>query len=179
MRKLAILTAIGVVFVAGSTPAQARETARLTKCSTKQPVTVHLRCAKVNIRHGKQLLKFLRHHRQAGTIRSRRSVRSSGRYLVRYGRRHLRVAISRTRPAHYYGWLCIHNREGSWSDDGGPYYGGLQMSEDWMGVVHHANDLSPMEQMWKAENVSAQHGFSYSWMRGQWPNTFPPCADYF
>jgi hypothetical protein len=36
-----------------------------------------------------------------------------------------------------------------------------------------------MEQMWKAENVSAQHGFSYSWMRGQWPNTFPPCASHF
>jgi len=163
----------------GTAPAQARETAQLTKCSTKQSVTVHLRCAKVNIRHGQQLLRFLKRHRQAGTIRSRRSVRSSGRYLVRYGRRHLRVAISRTRPAHYYGWLCIHNGEGAWNaNTGNGFFGGLQAHYGWGGIPR-MDLLSPMQQMWVAEREAGKNGFSYSWMRGQWPNTFPPCANYF
>jgi hypothetical protein len=179
LRKLAILTAIGVVLVAGSTPAQAHSTARLSKCSSKQSVVAHMSCAKINIKHGKQLLRFLRYNVEAGTRKSRQSVRRSGLFLIHYGRRQLRDAYSRTRPAHYDGWLCIHNREGSWSDDDWPYYGGLQMSEGWMGVVHHANDLSAMAQMWLAERVASKYGFSYKFMKGQWPNTFPPCANYF
>src|SRR5207302_1578247 len=30
-------------------------------------------------------------------------------------------------PPHLSAWLCIHQYEGSWTDDGAPYYGGLQM----------------------------------------------------
>jgi hypothetical protein len=81
--------------------------------------------------------------------------------------------------AHKQGWLCIHSNEASWSDDGAPYYGGLQMSKGWMGVVTYANLLSPTAQMALAERVAAQHGFSYSFMKQQWPNTYPPCAGYF
>jgi len=178
LRKLAILTTAIAIVTIGSTPAQA-SVAELVRCSTKHKVSTHLWCAKTNIRHGKQLLRFLRNNEKAGTVKSRKSVRRSGKYLVRYGSRHLRLAITRSRPPHYAGWICIHNLEGSWDDDGAPYYGGLQMSEGWMGVVHHANHLSSIEQMWLAERVSARYGFSYSFMKGQWPNTFPPCANYF
>lgn len=84
-------------------------------------------------------------------------------------------------PPHYNGWVCIHNREGAWNDDtGNGYYGGLQMTYNWMGVIPgKANWLSPLAQMWAAERVAAQNNFSYSFMRGQWPNTFPPCAGFF
>ena len=83
-----------------------------------------------------------------------------------------------TRPPHYAGWLCIHRLEGSWQDDGAPYYGGLQMHEGW-GGVYHANLISPLAQMWLAEREAAKNGFSYAYMKGQWPNTFPPCAGHF
>jgi hypothetical protein len=44
--------------------------------------------------------------------------------------RAVRIAIHH--PVHGASWLeraflCIHNFEGSWTDRGGPYYGGLQM----------------------------------------------------
>lgn len=53
------------------------------------------------------------------------------------------------------------------------------MSEGWMGVVYHANLLSPMRQMRLAEHVALLHGFSYSFMKQQWPNTYPPCINLF
>jgi hypothetical protein len=92
-------------------------------------------------------------------------------------------------PAHYRGWLCIHlgpsfNSTGphegnSWS---GTYTGPLQMTNPWMG--HRAPGGSwasiPMRAVFAiAEQESAKYGFSYSYMSGQWPNTYPPCARYF
>jgi hypothetical protein len=84
-------------------------------------------------------------------------------------------------PQHFQGWLCIHSREGGWYDDtGNGYYGGLQMSYDWMGVINgKASDYSPIAQMVLAEMVSARYHFSYEFMAQQWPNTFPSCAEYF
>jgi hypothetical protein len=86
-----------------------------------------------------------------------------------------------TAPAHWRGWLCIHSREGAWNaDTGNGFYGGLQMTYNWMGVIRgKASWYSPLKQMWAAERVSARYGFSWSWLRGQWPNTYPPCAGLF
>lgn len=98
-----------------------------------------------------------------------------------YVRKLARVYKLSLRPAHYDGWICIHRREGAWNDPGRPYYGGLQMSWNWMSSVPggDAGKLSPLTQMWIAERVSARYGFSWSWMSGQWPNTYPPCAAWF
>lgn len=117
-------------------------------------------------------------------IRWRKLAKTRRTQLAVWVKRHAR-SYSYTsiagRPAHYAGWMCIHSKEGAWNDPGAPYYGGLQMSWNWMGVVPggDAGKLAPMHQMWLAERVSAKYGFSYSWMSGQWPNTFPPCAGYF
>lgn len=106
-------------------------------------------------------------------------------HWLRLDRRYLRQLrqhrVLSGRPPHFDGWVCIHNREATWHDGGAPYYGGLQMSWNWMGAVPggDASRLSPLIQMWIAERVSARHGFSYSWMHGQWPNTYPPCARFF
>jgi hypothetical protein len=105
------------------------------------------------------------------------------RWLLGYGRRIRAQGWARLHPAppiaHLRGWLCIHSREGSWTDEGAPYYGGLQMTYGWMNVVGDAALLSPFQQMARAERVAAAHGFRYDWMEHQWPNTFPPCASLF
>jgi hypothetical protein len=80
------------------TPADARlERAR---CSPAQPARAQLACGRANVRRGSTALRFLRRNREAGDQRSRASVRRSGRYLVRYGRRHVRQASIRLNP----GW---------------------------------------------------------------------------
>ena len=75
-------------------------------------------------------------------------------------------------------WLCIHSREGAWNDQGAPYYGGLQMTYGWAGLVGDAGNLSPQHQMQAAETGYRRSGYSTAWLEGQWPNTSPPCLQY-
>ena len=42
-------------------------------------------------------------------------------------------------PPHKAQWLCIHRYEGSWTDPGSPYYGGLQMD---LGFQQHTGSSS-------------------------------------
>ena len=82
-------------------------------------------------------------------------------------------------PPHYSAWLCIHRYEASWTDGGGPYYGGLQMDIGFQlrygralylrkGTADH---WTPLEQIWTAERaVEAGRGF---W---PWPNTARICG---
>jgi hypothetical protein len=74
-------------------------------------------------------------------------------------------------PPHKTGWLCIQRYEGSWTDGGGPYYGGLQMDlgfQQTYGLAllrrkGTANRWTPLEQMWVAERAHrAGRGF-YPW----------------
>lgn len=75
-------------------------------------------------------------------------------------------------------WLCIHHYEGSWTDSGGPYWGGLQMDlgfqETYGGwLLRHkgtADHWSPLEQIWVAVRASHTRGFS------PWPNTARYCG---
>jgi hypothetical protein len=80
---------------------------------------------------------------------------------------------------HYALWECIHSGEGAWdSQTGNGYYGGLQMTYGWDGLVGNAALLSPEQQMAAAETGYRQSGYSIAWLSQQWPNTFPPCAAY-
>jgi hypothetical protein len=77
-------------------------------------------------------------------------------------------------------WLCIHRYEGSWTDSGSPYWGGLQMNlsfqesyGNWL--LHHkgtAEHWSPLEQIWVAVRASRVRGFS------PWPATARYCGVY-
>ena len=105
-------------------------------------------------------------------------------YQHRLGYRWHKRRIERLRPkpqvSHQAGWLCIHSREGAWNaNTGNGYYGGLQMTYGWMGQVIRADLLTPMQQMAAAEGGYWKSGYSDAWMRGQWPNTYPPCAHLF
>ena len=82
------------------------------------------------------------------------------------------------RPPHLRDWLCIHHYEGSWSDAGAPYWGGLQMSlsfqERYGGWLYRmkgtADHWTPLEQIWTAEKARKSRGF---W---PWPNTARFCG---
>lgn len=101
--------------------------------------------------------------------------------------RHVAAAWER-RSAHAYraaqhpprlgAWLCIHRYEGSWTDGGAPYYGGLQMD---LGFQSHyapwllrqkgtADHWTPLEQIWTAVRASRTRGFY------PWPNTARLCG---
>ena len=81
-------------------------------------------------------------------------------------------------PPHKAAFLCIHRYEGSWTDGGGPYYGGLQMD---LGFQHTyapwllrtkgtADHWTPLEQLWTAAKAAKSRGF---W---PWPNTARFCG---
>ena len=77
-------------------------------------------------------------------------------------------------------WLCIHHYEGSWTDSGSPYWGGLQMDLSFQRtyggwLLSHkgtADHWSPLEQIWVAVRASHSRGFS------PWPNTARDCGVY-
>ena len=81
-------------------------------------------------------------------------------------------------------WLCIHSREGSWTDPNPPYFGGLQMGYGFMeaygGSLYAekgtADHWTPDEQIGVAEAAWAKNGYGMKWLFSQWPATAPPCV---
>lgn len=73
-------------------------------------------------------------------------------------------------PPHYADFLCIHRYEGSWTDGGAPYYGGLQMNVGFQATYGGwllrtkgtADHWTPLEQIWVAEKALKSRGF-YPW----------------
>jgi hypothetical protein len=82
-------------------------------------------------------------------------------------------------PPHMQAWLCIHHYEGSWTDEGPPYYGGLQMDFGFQqrygaGLLRRkgtANHWTPLEQIWTAERARRSGRGFYPW-----PNTARLCG---
>ena len=132
--------------------------------------------------------KLLRHLRAVtwrwqatmGIRRTSRAVWPNTTRTLRLWRRTARSAFAAyLHPPHKSAWQCIHRYEGSWSDSGDPYWGGLQMDRGFMAgyAPHHllrrgwADRWSPLEQMWVAERAyRAGRGF-YAW-----PNTARACG---
>jgi hypothetical protein len=106
---------------------------------------------------------------------------ASLRLLARTWRHRERAAWWRANhPPDLQAWMCIHRYEGSWTDSGGPYWGGLQMDlgfqETYGGwLLRHkgtADHWSPLEQIWVAVRAAHSRGFS------PWPNTARFCGVY-
>jgi hypothetical protein len=114
-------------------------------------------------------------------------VRPAKSYASLHSRRALRYWSGQARrmrwlaahPPHMRAWECIHRFEGSWSDSGDPYWGGLQMDRGFMETYAPrellrkglANRWTPVEQMWVAERAH-RSGRGYS----PWPNTARYCG---
>jgi hypothetical protein len=92
-----------------------------------------------------------------------------------------RAAVARRRaqrPPHLAAFLCIHRYEGSWTDGGPPYWGGLQMDLGFQRTYGPrlfrakgtADHWTPLEQIWTAERAVKTRGF---W---PWPNTARLCG---
>jgi hypothetical protein len=109
---------------------------------------------------------------------SGRSVWEMRRLARRWRRREHHIWRRATHPPYFGGWLCIHQYEGSWTDPGSPYWGGLQMDLSFQAtyggwLLRHkgtADHWSPLEQIWVAVRASHARGFS------PWPNTARYCG---
>jgi hypothetical protein len=107
-----------------------------------------------------------------GMPRTHSSAPLSTRPALRFWRRYAGYARGlAVRVPHKSGWLCIHRYEGSWTDSGDPYWGGLQMDRGFMyryaprlllrrGL---ANRWTPVEQMWVAERAHRSGRGFYPW----------------
>ena len=85
----------------------------------------------------------------------------------------LQAKLARPRLVVHYvsAWLCIHSYEGSWTDSGDPYWGGLQMDRAFMEAYAprwllrrgYADRWTPLQQMWVAERAHRSGRGFYPW----------------
>lgn len=101
-------------------------------------------------------------------------------WVLRYWQRVFKTALSRFQnPPYASAFECIHQYEGSWTDPGSPYYGGLQMDLGFqstyggylLATKGTADNWTPLEQMWvAAKAVNSGRGFY------PWPNSAHICG---
>lgn len=88
--------------------------------------------------------------------------------------------LAHLRPAHYEGWMCIHQYEGAWgATNPNGHYNGLQMTMGWGELEGNPNNYEPMQILWAAEHEYQRNNYSRSWLQGQWGQTISPCWSYF
>lgn len=98
--------------------------------------------------------------------------------LLRWRRLAKTARLTAQHPPHLAAFLCIHRYEGSWTDSGAPFWGGLQMNygfQETYGswLLRHkgtADHWTPLEQIWVADKAVVSRGF---W---PWPNTGRMCG---
>jgi hypothetical protein len=109
---------------------------------------------------------------------SSRSLEGLERLAKTWQQREHRAWWRANHPPRLRGWLCIHHYEGSWTDSGSPYWGGLQMDYSFQAtyggwLLRHkgtADHWSSLEQIWVAVRAWRVRGFS------PWPNTAHYCG---
>jgi hypothetical protein len=118
------------------------------------------------------------HTESEGRALAQMSLRDIQRAVRLWQRRALAARRRAGRPPHLAAWLCIHRYEASWSDAGGPYYGGLQMDLGFqrtygarlLQAKGTADHWTPLEQIWTAEKALRSRGFF------PWTNTARVCG---
>ena len=125
-----------------------------------------------------QRLMGVRPRRRRARALTEMSIPDVQRAVRLWQRRAIAHGGRRQKPPHLAAWLCIHHYEGSWTDGGGPYYGGLQMDLGFqrtyaprlLRTKGTADHWTPLEQIWTAEKAAKSRGF---W---PWPNTARFCG---
>jgi opacity protein-like surface antigen len=113
-----------------------------------------------------------------GRVLEEMSIRDVQKAVRLWKERAAKAASKARKPPHLAAFLCIHRYEGSWTDGGGPYYGGLQMDLGFQRtyaphLLHKkgtADHWTPLEQIWVAEKAAKSRGFY------PWPNTARYCG---
>jgi hypothetical protein len=138
---------------------------------------------KVNIKHNRYVC------RHGGGWNQIRSCKALVWLKREYNETEVKLHPRVSAASHWKGWSCIthgpnFNDTGYHEGNGynGSYTGPLGMSTPWAGYYPPTGDwvTTPVATVYAiAERVAAANHFRYSWMAGQWPQTFPPCAGYF
>jgi hypothetical protein len=165
--RIAILTVVVGAAVLVAAPASAHLVAK-PQCDT---LKCRLASQTENLKHARYVCKN-------GAHRSKRWSCSAVGWLSRELKKTNAKLAVLARPPHYNEWMCIHRYEGSWTDPGSPYWGGLQMDEGFQKAYGYelyrskgtADHWTPLEQMWVAERAYRTRGF---W---PWPNTARWCG---
>jgi hypothetical protein len=164
-----------------TSPVQARMS---RACSYRQNASVELRCGHANLWHATSLGRFLRAHPYAGTRFTRASLWRDAGWLYRYAKRHIAHAQQRMAPPvpsiSYSAWNCIHSHEGSWTDSGDPYWGGLQMDRGFMytygrDMIRRFGGFANVWPVW-AQMAVAQRAHDSGRGYYPWPNTARMCG---
>ena len=124
-----------------------------------------------------RLMGVRRSHRMSRSLESV-SVKRLRRLAAVWRRREKRAHRHAKHPPHLAAWMCIHHYEGSWTDHGAPYWGGLQMSLEFQRVYGGwllrkrgtADHWTMLEQIWTATKAERARGFY------PWPNTARFCG---
>ncbi len=114
-----------------------------------------------------------------GRVLTEMSIPDVERALALWKRRAAAARRLAERPPHMAQFLCIHHYEGSWTDSGSLYYGGLQMDLGFqrtyaprlLRTKGTADHWTPLEQMWAAERAHRSGRGFYPW-----PNTARYCG---
>jgi hypothetical protein len=161
-----VLIIVAAVLI-GAAPAEARLVAK-ARCDT---LKCRLASQTENLKHAKYVCNNGRNY-------ARRWSCSAVGWLKKERSETMRQLAILARPPHYEQWMCIHRYEGSWTDPDAPYWGGLQMDDEFQrtyGIELYrakgtADHWTPLEQMWVAERAYRTRGF---W---PWPNTARYCG---
>jgi hypothetical protein len=163
--RLIVLTGLIFIFTGVST-AQAELAVVFKKSDSVQTTKKKI---KVNLKHVAYICN-------EGTGKPKAEHCRATRWLKRW---YAKLSTPVLSVPHYSAWLCIHGHEGSWTDSGDPYWGGLQMDKGfmstyaprWLLAKGWADNWTPIEQMYVAERAySSGRGF------GPWPNTARMCG---
>jgi hypothetical protein len=174
----------------GATTAGTTSASTITSTTTTTPKTTaragrralaywsrHVRRFRAGTRHWLTVIRG-RPPRGGARALSVHSVLDLRRLARRWHRRERTAWRQAKHPPNFAGWLCIHHYEGSWTDSGSPYWGGLQMDLSFQAtyggwLLRHkgtADHWSALEQIWVAVRASHSRGFS------PWPNTARYCG---
>jgi hypothetical protein len=178
LRKLIALSVLAVVMAATST-AHATTLRLWHKPWSQMTTRQKTNYLKRQIWHDRSIIRYQRNHGGFTGVE------------VRWAHQSLRIAahslVKMRQTAHVVGgsdlgaWMCIHKYEGSWTDAGDPYWGGLQMDRTFMATygsdfIREFHGLANVWPVWAqiqaARRARVTRGYS------PWPKTAHLCGLY-